>query len=138
MLFQPIDVQQVLCHYHYFQKHYPENSIRANYFRAACYHLDYTINPEEIIADCPYGGLISIGDSWLENILGKYKIFRLHAVLHDASGYMKRKFNVGPGYVYSLINISRNSCFLGHATGLLLCTFLKIFRSETIYNNLSL
>jgi hypothetical protein len=65
MLLEAIDVQQILCYFHYFKRHYPKNSIRTNYFLAACYHIDKSINPEEIILDCPHGGLIGIGDSWL-------------------------------------------------------------------------
>jgi hypothetical protein len=137
MLLEVVDVQQVLCYFHYFKRHYPENSARSNYFLAACYHLNKHIDPEEIITDCPHGGLIGIGDSWLERIFGNFKVFRLHAVLHDASGYMKRKYNVGPGYVYSIINFPRNSCFLGHVTGLSLCAYIKLFRSH-LYDNLSL
>lgn len=105
------------------------NSKRKNYFLAACmYHTGYK-EVDIINQDCPYGGQIGIGNSnpLLEQILSVSKVFRLHAVLHDASGYVRRVYDVGPGYIYALGHSQKiNSCFLGHLSGLAYCVFLKI------------
>ena len=118
-----------------FRQNYPENSSRLNLFLATCIHLDeregdfFELQPLEIVVDCPYGGLIGIGNSRLEHIFNRYKIFRLHAALHDACGYMKSRRDLGPGYIYA-IPCCLNSCFLGHITGLGYCAFIKFFRAR--------
>ena len=37
--------------------------------------------------ELPFGGLIGYGNSYLDSILCYSKVFRLHAILHDAAGY---------------------------------------------------
>ena len=44
------------------------------------------------------------------------KIFRLHAILHDAAGSVKYTTYKGPGYCYILPRFP-STCFLGHVTG---------------------
>ena len=108
---------------------FPGNTIRKNYFLAACRTLDnkcdlYTINEQ-----CPYGGIIGMGDSKLDCILKRFKFMRLHAVIHDAAGFMRQRYNIGPGYCYMINNCFVNSCFLGHVTGLWYCVHQKVFSS---------
>ena len=57
------------------------------------------------------------------------KIFRLHAILHDAAGSVKSTTYNGPGYFYVLTRFP-SSCFLGHVTGLFFCFYVKIFASS--------
>ena len=68
----------------------------------------------------PYGGLIGMGKARFMNpLLSRFKLFRIHAGYHDAYGAMKRLHNMGPGYCYMLPNWKLpNNCFLGHITGL--------------------
>ena len=101
------------------------NSIRKNYFLACCKQLDDNIDLDFVHETEPYGGMIGIGDSYLENMLKHFKIVRLHAVLHDAAGYVRNHSAKGPGYCYTLKQFPYNSCILGHIPGLLFCTFLK-------------
>ena len=54
------------------------------------------------------------------------KVFRLHAVLHDAAGAVHLHNGRGPRYCY-MIGRGPNSCLLGHVTGLLYCLYLKLF-----------
>ena len=68
----------------------------------------------------PFGGLIGYGDSHLDIIFRFSKVFRLHALLHDAAGAVYLHNGKGPGYCY-LIGRGPNSCLLGHVTGLLYC-----------------
>lgn len=105
---------------------FPENNKRKNYFLAACLSLDSKVSLQDINTNVPFGGIIGIDNSKLDYFLNRFKIFRLHAVLHDASGYMKSKYNIGPGYCYFFKNFPFNSCYLGHFTGLLYCFVLKV------------
>ena len=41
------------------------------------------------------------------------KVFRLHAILHDAAGAVRSHTGKGPGYCYK-IGRGPNSCLLGH------------------------
>lgn len=113
---------------------YPTNNHRKNFFLAVCQRVDYSVDPDYISQDCPYGGIIGIGNSKLHKFLQHSKIFRLHASLHDACGYMKSEFEIGPGYVYALkCNVS--NCFIGHLSGITFCIYLKLFKRE-LYKNL--
>ena len=68
---------------------YPQNTVRKNYFLSACQEIDDSVSLDEVDEDCVYGGIIGIGNSKLDYFLSVFKILRLHAVHHDASGYMK-------------------------------------------------
>jgi len=61
-----------------------------------------------------------------------FKFFRLHAIFHDAFDFMKRIYDVGPGYVYALSQkpIFVNSMLLGRLTGLLYWFLLKLFSNK--------
>jgi len=111
---------------------FPKNSKRKNAFLAVCYCIDKEINLHDINDLVPYGGLIGPGDSRMDIWFKHSKLFRLHAIFHDAFGFMRSNFNVGPGYVYALTEkpIFINSMFLGHVTGLVYWLYLKIFHTK--------
>ena len=111
------------------------NSMRKNYFLAACYLISPSVDINEIDSHSPFGGLIGVGDSCLDSLLNKFKILRLHAILHDAAGFMKREYNLGPGYLYILNHVPTcfNLCWIGHVTGVLYCIFLAL-KSPIIFN----
>ena len=77
----------------------------------------------------PFGGVIGWGNSCIGYF--NSKIFRLHAILHDAAGSVKSTTHKGPGYCFGLPRFP-SSCFLGHVTGLLFCLYIKVFAS-TVY-----
>ena len=129
MHFTSQDVGDVIRYFPQFQYLFPENTIRKNYFLAACFHIDNTVDYMFINTHCPHGGIIGIDNSRLEIILGNYKLLRLHAILHDACGYMKTNHEVGPGYIYTL-SCALNSCFLGHISGITFCAYLKFFKKQ--------
>lgn len=111
---------------------FPNKTTRHVYFLAACcvFHPNLTVEDLEQISESnPYGGLIGIGNSYLEALFNISKIFRLHAVLHDAAGCVKREHNEGPGYCY-LMKYFPNACFLGHITGILFLFTLKLFSNQ--------
>jgi hypothetical protein len=90
-----------------------------------------TINQE-----VPYGSRIGMGNSYLDVVLSKVKIFRLHAAFHDALGHCKMKYDKGPGYSY-IFHLPINSCFLGHVTGLLYWLY-SFFFQRRLYNRLDI
>ena len=62
----------------------------------------------------------------MEFLFRHFKVFRLHAILHDAAGAVRAHSGKGHGYCY-IIGRGPNSCLLGHVTGLLFCLHVKIF-----------
>ena len=73
-----------------------------------------------------FGGTIGYGDSYLEFLFRRFKVFRLHAMLLDAAGVVRAHSDKVPGYCY-MIGREPNSCLLGHMTGLLFCLYVKRF-----------
>lgn len=131
-----LNLNNIGVYYEINKGHFPDNGNRKNLYLATCAALHPGITPENIeelekfnlklLEQNPYGGVIGIGNSCFELIFSHFKIFRLHAAFHDASGFMKSYFNAGPGYCYTL-SFPLNSCFLGHVTGLAYCVYLKYF-----------
>ena len=78
----------------------------------------------------PHGGVIGVDDSRLDYFLGISKVFRLHAILHDASGFVKDYTDKGPGYVYAVDICNINNCLFGHLSGLGFCLYIKYFKSD--------
>ena len=112
--------------------HFQKNTKRKNFFLACCLSISSEVDLLEIDRIAPFGGLIGIGDSTLETVFGGLKCFRMHAVLHDASGFMKTTYSRGVGYCYVFKSdtILPNSCLLGHITGLVYCLYLKFYHSK--------
>ena len=98
---------------------FTKNTVRKNLFLSTCNCLDKNISLPELNQEFLFGGLICYGDSHLDNIFRFSKVFRLHALLHDAAGAVYLHNGKGPGYCYM---IGR-----GHVTGLLYCFYLKLF-----------
>ena len=82
------------------QDSFANNTERKNYFLAVCYSHDPSVDLELVNERAPFGGIIRIGNLKLENIFGNFKIFKLHAVLNDAAGFMRTNYSKGPGYIY--------------------------------------
>ena len=131
-----MNTNKILLHYDHISILFPYNCKRKNYFLAACQTLDPHVDLFEVDILCKYGGKIGIGNSKvLEPLLNNSKVVRLHAILHDASGFMKSEYDVGSGYCYMFSRCPINICFLGHVSGLTYCSFLKIFK-ESLYKRL--
>ena len=73
-----------------------------------------------------FGGIIGYGNSCLDYVFRYSKVFRLHAIVHDAAGAVRTHSDKGPGYFY-MITREPNSCLLGHVTRLLFCLYVKLF-----------
>ena len=109
------------------------NSVRKNIFLSACFCWNSRLSLRELDQKYKFGGTIGYGNSYLELLFRLFKIFRLHAILHDAAGAVRARSGKGPGYCY-MVGQGPNSCLLGHVTGLLFCLYLKIFL-PSIFNS---
>ena len=108
---------------------FAKSSERKNYFLAACKCMNPHIDLYDVNVKSLFGGLIGVDDSRLERMFSFSKIMQMHALLHDASGFMRRYSNERSGYIYVLGTHSPellNTCFLGHTAGVFYCCFLKI------------
>ena len=90
---------------------FPQNSIRLNYFLSAC---EFFNDQEDFDHDIalklrPYGGLIGIDNSSLDHQLKSFKVLRLHAVLHDAGGFIYERYKDSQFFIYWNAE-QQNSC----------------------------
>ena len=105
---------------------FEHNSVRKNLLLSACFCWNSRLSLREMDQKFPFGGLIGCGNSYLDCVFRYSKVFRLHAILHDAAGAVRAHSGKGPGYCY-MIGRGPNSCLLGDVTGLLFCLYVKIF-----------
>ena len=105
---------------------FEHNTVRKNLFLSACFCWDSRLSLREMDQKFPFGGLIGYGNSYLDAVFRYSKVFRLHAILHDAAGAVRAHSSKGPGYCY-MIGRGPKSCLLGHVTGFLFCLYVKIF-----------
>ena len=108
-------------------------SVRKNLFLSACFCWDSRLSLREMDQKFKFGGTIGYENSYLEILICHFKMFRLHAILHDAAGAVRTHFGKGLGYCY-MIGRGPNSCLLGHVTGLLFCLYVKLFL-PSIFNS---
>ena len=112
---------------------FEHNSVRKNLFPGACFCWNSRLSIREMDKKIPFGGLIGYGNSYLDSVFRYYKVFRLHAILHDAAGAVRLQTGKGPGYCY-MSGRALNFCLLGRVTGLLFCLYVKIFL-PSIFNS---
>ena len=112
------------------KRSFEHNSVRKNLFLSACFCWD---SLKEMDQKFKFGGLIGFGNSYLDSVFRYSKLFRLHAVLHDAAGAVRSHSGKGSGYCY-MIGRGPNSCLLGHVTGLFFCFYVKVFL-PSIFNS---
>ena len=104
-------------------------------FLSACFCWDSSLSLCERDQKFKFGGLIAYGNSYLDSVFRYPKVFRPHAILHDAAGAVRAHSNKRPGYCY-MIGRGSDSCLLGHVTGLLFCLHVKIFL-PSIFNSVN-
>ena len=92
------------------------------------------MNLHDIKDFAAYGGLKVPGKTYMDPCLNYFKLFRMHAVFHDAFGFMKSNFDLGPSNVYAVTEklLTVNNMLLGHLSGLAYWFYLKLFRG-TLY-----
>ena len=135
----PDEINKVLTNFVVIVSLFPRNTTSKNAFLAVCQtYGGEDIDLYKINEDSKYGGRIGIGRApVLHRCLNWWKIMRVHAIYHDAFGYLRSNYNIGPGYVYSLARspFIPNICFLGHLTGILSWTVFKVKR-RNLYSSL--
>ena len=112
---------------------FEHNSVRKNLFLSACFCWDSRHSLREMVQKIKFGGTIGYGNSYLEILFRHFKIFRLHAIPHEAAGAVRAHSGQGPSYS-DMIGRGPNSCLLGHVTGLLFCPYVKFFL-PSIFNS---
>ena len=118
------------------------NSYRRNLFLSACFCWHCRLSLRETDQKFEFGALIGYGVSYLDSVFHYSKVFRLHAILHDAAGAVRRHSGKGSGYCF-MIGRGPNSCLLAHVNGLLDSIYVKIilpsfFNSVDFWNSMSL
>ena len=112
---------------------FEHNSVPKNVFLSACFCWDFRLSLRDMDHKFKYGGTIGYDDSYLEFLFRQFKVFRLHAILHDAARAVRAHSGKGSGYCY-MIERGLFSCLLGHLTGLRFCPYVKIFL-PSIFNS---
>ena len=111
------DLKSIHETYKEIEKEYSQYGERFLYFLATCLHLDPEIDLDIALKLRPYGGLIGIDNSALDKYFKSFKLLRLHAILHDASGFVYEYSEKGSGYSY-VLPCSVTNEYLGHVTGI--------------------
>ena len=79
---------------------FEDNSVRKNLFQSACFCWDSGISLRQMDQKFEFGGLIGYENSCLDFVFRYSKVFRLHAILHDADRAVRAHSGKGPGYCY--------------------------------------
>ena len=79
---------------------FEHNSICENQFLIACFCWDFELFSPEIDQNSKFAGTIGYIASYLEFLFPQFKIFTLHAKLHDAAGAVRAQSCKSPGYCY--------------------------------------
>ena len=121
---------------------FDHNGVCKNLLLSACFCWDSGLSLRETDQKLKFGWTLGYEHSYLEFLFRHFKVFRLHAILHDAAGAVRAHNGKRPGYCY-MIGRGPNSCLLGHVTGLLICLYVKIFlpsffNSVGFWNSMSL
>ena len=91
-----VDLKRVHELYQEVKKEYSGYSERYLYYLAICFYLDPNLDWDIAVMLRPYGGLIGFDNSTLDKYFKSYKILRLHAILHDSSGFVFEHSEKGP------------------------------------------
>ena len=122
-----VDLKAIHKIYKELKKEHSQYGERFLYFLAKCQYLDPDLDMDIAMKMRPYDGLSGIDNSFLDKYFKSYKIFRLHAILHDSSGFVFEYSEKGPGYSYVLPCPVTNE-YLGHVTLLACCLYVKTFK----------
>ena len=90
-----------------FKMSFEHNSVRKNLFQSACLCWDSRHSLRERDQIFKFGGTFVYGESYLVSVFHNSKVFRLHAILHDAAGAVRLQTGKGPSYCY-MIGRGRN------------------------------
>ena len=116
-------------------------SVCKNLLQSACFRWDSRLSLREMDQKLKFDGTIGYGDSYLEFVFRHLKVFRLHTILNDAAAAVRAHSGKGRSNCY-MIGWGRDSCLLGHVTGLLFCLYVNfilpsIFDSVDFWSSMS-
>ena len=81
---------------------FEHNSVRKTLFLSAYFCWDSGLSLREMDQKFNFGGLIDYINSYLDSVCRYSKVFRLHAILHDAAGAVRSHTGERPGYCYMI------------------------------------
>ena len=81
---------------------FEHNSVRKNLFRSPCSPWDSILSLCEMDQKIKFSEPIGYGNSYLDSVVRYSKVFRLHAILHDAGGAVRTHSNKGYRYCYMI------------------------------------
>ena len=82
-----------------FKMSFKHNSVRKNLFLKACFCWDSRLSLHEMDQKFKFGGLIGYGNYYLDSVFRYSKVFRVHAILHDAAGTVRSHGGKRHGFV---------------------------------------
>ena len=85
-----------------FKMSFEYDSVRKNLFLSASFCWDSRLSLREMRRRFELGGLIGLGKSFLDSVFRYWKVFRLHAILHDVPRAVRSHTGKGPGYCYMI------------------------------------
>ena len=112
--------------YPVFKMSFEHKSASKNLFLSLCFFLNSRFPLLEMDQKFKFGGIIGYTDSYLDFILGHFKVFRLQTLLNDAAGAVRADSDKSSGYCYK-IGRGPNSFLLAHVTRKLFCLYIKLF-----------
>ena len=71
-------------------------SVGKNLFLIACFCWNFRLSLREMEQKFKFDGTIGYGNSYLEFLFRHFKLFTLHAILHDAAGAVRAHSGKGP------------------------------------------
>ena len=77
---------------------FEHNSVRKNLFLSACFCWDSGLSLREMDQNFRFGGLIGYGNSCMDSVSRYPEVFKLHAILLDASGAVRIHSGKGLGF----------------------------------------
>ena len=85
---------------------FENNSVRKKSISKCVFCWGSRLSSRELGQKYKFGGTIGFGESYLEFLFRHLKVFRLHAILHDAAGAVRAHSCKRPGYSYMSGRIS--------------------------------
>ena len=105
---------------------FEHKSVRRKLFISACFCCGSRLSLRDMDQKFKFGGTIDYGDSYLDSVFRYSRVFRIHAILHDAAGAVRLQTGEGPGYCY-MFGRGPNCCLFGRVTCLFFCLHVKFF-----------
>lgn len=113
---------------------FPTNTWEKNAFLSVCKSIKDDVKLHAVNSDFIHGGKIGPGNSRLHDLMKRCKVMQYHAIFHDAFGYMKHKYDVGPGYIYATpYEGLQSTMYFGHITGLFYWLVCCLTESDLYY-----